>query len=114
MTRRFWVFIEQKDGVMHPVAAELLGVARRLTEEIAEDLEASGEKAVVEGILVGHNLENAAREVVAYGAERVYTSQNQPWDGSILTSGVVGLAEELTAGGPQIGRNANQPLQEGG
>jgi electron transfer flavoprotein alpha subunit len=76
MTRRFWVFIEQKDGVMHPVAAELLGVAQRLTEEIAEDLEASGEQAVVEGILVGNDVENAAREAIAYGAERVYTIED--------------------------------------
>ena len=53
MTRRFWVFIEQEDGVMHPVAGELLGVARRLVTEISDELEASGEEAVVEGILVG-------------------------------------------------------------
>lgn len=72
MTRRFWVFIEQNQGQMHPVAAELLGVACRLVSEIADELEASGEEAVVEGILVGHNVSDVAQEAVQYGAQRIY------------------------------------------
>ena len=72
MTRRFWVFIEQNNGVMHPVAAELLGVARRLVQEISEELEESGDEAVVEGILVGCEVDQIAREAIQYGAERVY------------------------------------------
>ncbi len=73
MTRRFWVFIEQKDGKMHPVAQELLGVANCLVSEISEELQASGEEAIVEGILVGHQIEEIAQEVIKYGAERIYT-----------------------------------------
>ena len=73
MTRRFWVFIEQKDGKMHPVAQELLGVANCLVSEISEELQASGEEAIVEGILVGHQIEEIAQEAIKYGAERVYT-----------------------------------------
>ena len=46
MTRRFWVYIEQEDGKAHPVSWELLGVARRLADEVNDN-------AVVEGILVG-------------------------------------------------------------
>jgi electron transfer flavoprotein alpha subunit len=72
MTRRFWVFIEQNKGVMHPVAAELLGVARRLVDEISEELTESGEEAVVEGILVGCEMDAIAQEAIEYGAERVY------------------------------------------
>ena len=72
MTRRFWVYIEQQEGKMHPVAAELLGVANRLTSEIADELEESGEQAAVEGILVGHDVEDVAREAFQYGADRVY------------------------------------------
>jgi len=73
MTRRFWVFIEQKDGKMHPVAQELLGVANCLVSEVSEELQASGEEAIVEGILVGHQIEEIAQEAIKYGAERVYT-----------------------------------------
>jgi electron transfer flavoprotein alpha subunit len=72
MTRRFWVFIEQDHGEMHPVAAELLGVANCLVSEVADELEASGEEAVVEGILVGHDVDNVAKEALMYGAERIY------------------------------------------
>ena len=72
MTRRFWVFIEQNHGKMHPVATELLGVANCLVSEVADELKASGEEAVVEGILVGHDVDNVAKEALMYGAERIY------------------------------------------
>ncbi len=72
MTRRFWVYIEQNKGVMHPVAAELLGVARRLVSEISDELADSGDEAVVEGILVGCEVDHVAQEAIQYGAERVF------------------------------------------
>jgi electron transfer flavoprotein alpha subunit len=65
MTRRFWVYIEQEDGKAHPVAWELLGVARRLADEVNDN-------AVVEGILVGQNMEELAKEAIQYGAQTVY------------------------------------------
>ena len=65
MTRRFWVYIEQEDGKAHPVAWELLGVARRLADEVNDN-------AVVEGILVGHQMEELAKEAIQYGAQTVY------------------------------------------
>jgi len=65
MTRRFWVYIEQEDGKVHPVAWELLGVARRLADEVNDN-------AVVEGILVGSHVEDLAQEAIHYGAQTVY------------------------------------------
>lgn len=65
MIRRFWVYIEQEDGKVHPVAWELLGVARRLADEV-------NDQAVVEGILVGNHVEAIAHEAIHYGAETVY------------------------------------------
>jgi electron transfer flavoprotein alpha subunit len=65
MSRRFWVYIEQEDGKVHPVSWELLGVARRLADEV-------GEGSIVEGILVGHQMDEAAQEALHYGAEVVY------------------------------------------
>lgn len=72
MTRRFWVYIEQTNGVMHPVSAELLGVARRLVDEIKDELIDSGDEAVVEGILVGCEVDHIAQEAIQYGAQHVY------------------------------------------
>lgn len=72
MTRRFWVYLEQSEGKLHPVAGELLGVARRLASEIKDELEKDNETAVVEGVLTGHQVGHLAREAIQYGAERVY------------------------------------------
>lgn len=70
--RRFWVFIEEEEGKIHPVAWELLGVARRLASEIKDELEKSAGQAVVEGVLLGHEVAHLADEAFQYGAERVY------------------------------------------
>ncbi len=70
--RRFWVYIEQEEGKAHPVAWELLGVARRLAAEVKDELEKTGERAIVEGIVVGENVFRVAEEAISYGAERVY------------------------------------------
>ncbi|MDX9990971.1 MAG: electron transfer flavoprotein subunit alpha/FixB family protein [Anaerolineales bacterium] len=72
MIRRFWVYIEQEDGKAHQVSWELLGVARKLTEEIKDELEQSGDTALVEGVLVGHQMEEVAKEALQYGADTVY------------------------------------------
>jgi len=76
MTRRFWVFLEQTSGVLHPVAGELLGVACRLTTEIADELEEAGEEAIVEGVLVGHEVTDLAQQAMQFGAARVYVVDN--------------------------------------
>ncbi len=62
--QRIWVFIEQNDGKAHPVAWELLGAATQL----AKDLEGG----VVEGVLLGHEVDDIAQEAFQYGAKRVY------------------------------------------
>ncbi len=72
MTRRFWVFIEQEEGKIHPVSWELLGAARHLALEVKDEIEKTGEQTVVEGILVGSEVECLAEEAFHYGAERVY------------------------------------------
>jgi electron transfer flavoprotein alpha subunit len=74
MIRRFWVYIEQEGGKIHPVAWELLGVARRLTQEIQDELDQKGDQACVEGILVGEGVAGLAEEAYRYGAERVYVA----------------------------------------
>lgn len=70
--RRFWVFIEQEEGKAHPVAWELLGVANRLAGEVKDELEKTGKRTLVEGILVGDKVAHLADEAIRYGAERVY------------------------------------------
>lgn len=72
MTRRFWVFIEQEEGAVHPVSWELLGVARRLADGVKDELDKSGDAASVEGVLVGTGVDKIAEEALHYGAQKVY------------------------------------------
>jgi electron transfer flavoprotein alpha subunit len=71
-TRRFWVFIEQEGGEVHPVSWELLGVARDLASQIQEEAEAAGDDVAVEGLLLGYEVDDIAQQAVGYGADRVY------------------------------------------
>lgn len=72
MIRRFWVFIEQEEGKAHPVSWELLGVARRLADEIKAEAAAAGDSVAVEGVLVGCNVKAVAEEGLHYGADHIY------------------------------------------
>lgn len=58
-----WVFAEQREGKLMSVVAELLGEGKKLAAEIGCELCA---------VLCGHNVENLADELIAYGAEKVY------------------------------------------
>lgn len=62
MSRDVWVYVEHWRGAAHPVAWELLGVARRLADELG------GEAVAV--ILAGGG-EDLAAEAAARGADRV-------------------------------------------
>lgn len=64
--RRIWVLVEQEEGAPHPVSWELLGAATRLATEL------DAEHAVVEGVLLGHDVGAIAQEAFLYGAGRVY------------------------------------------
>ncbi|MGE5279967.1 MAG: FAD-binding protein [Deltaproteobacteria bacterium] len=58
-----WVFCEQKRGVIQSVSYELLGKGRELADK---------RKMKLCGILLGHDIENKAQEIVARGADTVY------------------------------------------
>jgi electron transfer flavoprotein alpha subunit len=58
-----WVFAEFRNGRIAPVTFELLGVGRRLAEQRSAPLAA---------VLLGSGLDGQAKELIAYGADRVY------------------------------------------
>ncbi|MFB0526168.1 MAG: electron transfer flavoprotein subunit alpha, partial [bacterium] len=58
-----WVFTEQKKGEIQGVAYELLGEGRKLADQLGEKLSC---------VLLGEGMDEAARELIAYGADRVY------------------------------------------
>ncbi len=58
-----WVFIEHERGKIANVSFELLGVGRKLADDLGCQLC---------GMLMGHGVEDFAKEAIAYGAEKVY------------------------------------------
>lgn len=58
-----WVFGEQKNGNPANVALELLGEGRKLADQLNVKLAA---------VLIGHNVENTAKNLISYGADIVY------------------------------------------
>jgi electron transfer flavoprotein alpha subunit len=79
-TRRFWVFIEQEGGQVHPVSWELLGVANRLASEVKDEADAAGDEVSVEGILLGYNVEGIAQQAMEHGASRVYLLDDEVFE----------------------------------
>ena len=57
-----YVFVEQRENKIQSVGIELLSKARELADEL-------GEKVVA--VLLGHNIESKANNLIAYGADKV-------------------------------------------
>ena len=60
--KNVYVFIEQREGIIQPVALELLGKARDLADAL-------GEKVVA--MFLGNNITSKANDLIAYGADDV-------------------------------------------
>ncbi len=58
-----WVFGEQKDGEIASVSLELLGEGRKLADQLGVKLAT---------VLLGENMEAAAKKLISYGADEVY------------------------------------------
>jgi caffeyl-CoA reductase-Etf complex subunit CarE len=62
--KNIWVFAEQYEGDVHPVALELLGEGKKLAHDLGVELCA---------VLLGDaNVEKETKELIAYGADKVY------------------------------------------
>lgn len=66
--RHLYVVIEQIDGKILPVSFEMLGEARRLFDDFNVRY-SSNEKVVA--IILGHNIKELSKELIAYGADVV-------------------------------------------
>ena len=61
------IFVEHKNGRIASVTLELLAEGRRLADELGEPLSA---------ILSGDRIESTARDLICYGADRVYLAEH--------------------------------------
>jgi len=63
-----WVFSEQHEGKLRPVSFELLGVGKKLSEKLGEEVAA---------VLVGEKVSELAKPLAAYGADKVYLLEDE-------------------------------------
>ncbi len=57
------VFAEQRDDRIHPVSYELLGKGREIADKLGVELSS---------VLLGNQMEEAAKELIYYGADKVF------------------------------------------
>ncbi|QEK13107.1 4Fe-4S dicluster domain-containing protein [Crassaminicella thermophila] len=102
--KNVWVFAEQREGKIMPVVIELLGEGRKLADEIGTDLCA---------IVLGNNIEDLSKELIAYGADKVYLAQHEllekfTTDGytKVITDAINEIKPEIVLlGATHIGRD---------
>lgn len=99
-----WVYCEYRNGVLHPVATELLGIGRTLADQRGVKLAA---------LLMGYETGNSADLLIAHGADVVYRIDRQELDffrEDIYSSVVTALIQQhkpeiVLAGATAIGRS---------
>ncbi len=105
MAKDIAVYIEQREGVVEPVAFELISEARRL---------ATGRDRVhVVGVLIGAHLSSAIEELKAYGLDRLLVAEDEAFAlyqtelyTEVLTSVIKAEEPEiLLIGATSIGRD---------
>ena len=102
--RGVWVFAEQKGGKIADVTLELLCEGRKLAHELDEPICA---------ILVGDQMEEAARDLICFGADKVYLAQSPQLKAFLedaYTEVITGLIKEhrpniVLLGATAIGRS---------
>ncbi|MTI53477.1 electron transfer flavoprotein subunit alpha [Geosporobacter ferrireducens] len=83
--KNVWVFVEQREDKIMPVAIELLGEGKRLAKEIGVELCA---------VLLGDGIGELAKDCIAYGADKVYLAQH-PLLKVFTTDGYTKVISEL-------------------
>lgn len=63
-----WIFAEQKKSIPESISYELLGVGRKLADELKTSLSA---------VIIGSNLEEATKKLIAYGADKVLVVEDE-------------------------------------
>lgn len=99
-----WVFCEQKKGKVQSVAFELLGKGRELADKLGVNLC---------GIVLGDKMEDACKEVIARGADKVYlvdspklgTYQDDPYTRVLTELTAKYKPEVVLCGATTIGRS---------
>jgi len=102
--RGVWVFAEQREGKIMPVTYELLGIGRKLADDLGEELSV---------ILLGKDIREEAHKLLYYNVDKVYLVENPFLDiycTPFYTRAIVDLAKErrpeiILIGASTLGRD---------
>lgn len=102
--KNVWVVAEHRQGILTPVVIELLGEGKKLANAVGGELCA---------ILLGHNVDSLADELIEYGADKVYYAndkllENYTTDGytKVVCDAVNSVRPEIVLiGATHIGRD---------
>nr|HOO90650.1 electron transfer flavoprotein subunit alpha/FixB family protein [Syntrophales bacterium] len=67
MAKGVWIVAEQRDGALRKVSFEIASAARKLADELGEEVSA---------VLVGSGVEGLAPELAKYGVDKVYVADD--------------------------------------
>lgn len=67
MAKGVWVIAEQRDGVLRKISFELASTARKLADELGEEVGA---------VLLGSGVTDGAKALAKYGVDKIYVADN--------------------------------------
>ncbi len=67
MAKGVWIVAEQRDGALRKISFELAGAARKLADQLGEEVSA---------VLLGSGVEGTAAELGKYGVDKVYVADD--------------------------------------
>jgi electron transfer flavoprotein alpha subunit len=91
------VIAEAEDGAPTDLSREMLGLARRLADELNDDLGGG-----VDVVLLGEGLGECAGELIAFGADRVHIGDGAPYAVYLAEAWMEKLTEIAAASPPAV------------
>jgi electron transfer flavoprotein alpha subunit len=88
MAKGVWIVAEQRAGVLRKISFELAGAARKLADELGEEVSA---------VLLGSGVGNIAGELAKYGVDKIYVADNplfEPYTTDAHAAAVAKVAKE--------------------
>ena len=93
MSKGVWIVAEQRDGALRKVSFELASTARKLADQLGEDVAA---------ILCGSGVEAMAAELGKYGVDKVYVADNAALEPYTTGAHVAAIAKAVKENDPAI------------
>ena len=88
MAKGVWIVAEQRDGAFRKISFELASAARKLADELGEEVSA---------VLLGSGVEGIAGELGKYGVDKIYVADNavfEPYTTDAYTAAVAKIVKE--------------------